>query len=190
MEPTFFRSGGYFRRWLEKHAAARSELLVGFYKKGSGRASMTWEESRDEALCFGWIDGIRRSRDAESYTIRFTPRTATSRWSKVNVERVASLTEQGRMTPAGQDALEARDPKNDAGYSYETRPAKLPPEYAQELAKDPTAQRYFDSQPPSYRKTCIHWVLDARREETRKRRLLKLIECSRNGEPIPPLARR
>jgi len=139
VEPTFFATPAGFRDWLEVHHADAPELLVGYYKKGSGRASMTWPESVDEALCFGWIDGIRRRIDDERYSIRFTPRRARSVWSAVNIRRAGELIAEGRMTPAGLAAFEARDEARSAIYSYEQRhKAKLDPEQERllrELAK-------------------------------------------------------
>jgi uncharacterized protein YdeI (YjbR/CyaY-like superfamily) len=163
---------------------------VVFYKKGSGKPSMTWSESVDEALCFGWIDGVRRRRDDESYTIRFTPRKARSTWSKVNVAKVEELKKRGLMRPAGLAAYERRTQDNTGVYSFERdTPAVLPPEYEERLRKDPAAAEYFDSRPPGYRRTATHWVVSAKREETRQRRLAQLVQCSAERRDVPPLAR-
>ncbi len=187
-EPTFFENADEFRAWLEKYHGSETELLVGFYKKGSGRPSMTWSQSVDEALCFGWIDGIRRGRDEESYTIRFTPRKANSTWSKVNVAKVEALQREGRMRPAGRAAYEARSADNTGIYSFErARPAELPPEYEERFT--PAAREFFDAQPPGYRRTAIHWVVSAKKEETRLRRLATLIEDSAAGRRLTHLTR-
>lgn len=154
---------------------------MGFYKKGSGKAGMSWAESVDEALCFGWIDGIRRRVDEERYTIRFTPRKARSNWSNVNVRRVGELAKLGRMTAAGLKAFEERDAKRD--YSYEeTRSRQLAPEQEKAFRANRKAWEFFGRQPPSYRKTLIYWVTSAKKEETRASRLQKLIEASAAGQ--------
>jgi uncharacterized protein YdeI (YjbR/CyaY-like superfamily) len=175
MKVTFFPRPAHFRRWLERNHATAKELLVGFHKKDSGKPSVTWPESVDEALCFGWIDGIRKSVDAVSYTIRFTPRKATSTWSAVNIRRVAVLTREGRMKPAGMKAFEVRRENRSGIYSYEQRRAQLEEPYASQLRKNETAWRFFEAQPPGYRKMMSWWVLSAKREETRLKRLEKLI---------------
>jgi uncharacterized protein YdeI (YjbR/CyaY-like superfamily) len=177
--PAFFATPAKFRAWLAKNHAQATELLVGFYKRDSGKPSITWPESVDEALCFGWIDGVRRSIDAESYSIRFSPRKATSVWSAVNIKRVAVLTEEGRMTSAGLAAFEKRRENRSGVYAYEQRSAELPEEYAKALAKNAAARKFFEAQPPSYRKTMMWWIVSAKREETRQTRLAKLIaECA------------
>jgi uncharacterized protein YdeI (YjbR/CyaY-like superfamily) len=163
---------------------------VVFYKKGSGKPSMTWSESVEEALCFGWIDGVRRGRDEESYTIRFTPRKPRSTWSKVNVAKVKQLIEEGRMRPAGLAAFERRTDDNTGVYSFERKqPAELPPEYEAELRANTRAAEYFDSRAPSYQRTAKHWVVSAKREETRLRRLRQLIADSAGGLDVKPLRR-
>ena len=182
MEPRFFATPEDFRAWLEKHHAGAGELLVGFYKKGSGRPSITWPESVDEALCFGWIDGIRRRIDDESYSIRFTPRRARSIWSAVNIARAGELIAAGRMTPMGLAAFEARDEKRSAVYSYEQRHrAKLDPEQEARLRADPAAWEWFQSRPPSWRQAAVYWITSAKRPETRERRLATLIEDASAG---------
>ena len=161
-----------------------------FYKKSSGKPGMTWSESVDEALCFGWIDGVRRGRDEESYTIRFTPRRPRSTWSRVNVAKAEQLIEQGRMRPAGLAAFERRTEDNTGVYSFERDGAvALPEEYEAELRKNAAASKYFDSRPPGYRSTAIHLVMSAKREETRLRRLRQLIEDSAAGLDIKQLRR-
>ena len=190
MKPTFFATPAAFRQWLERHCEARTELLVGFYKTGSGRPSMTWPQSVDEALCFGWIDGVRKRIDDESYTIRFSPRKTTSIWSRVNIKKVAVLTEQGKMTPQGLRAFEARRENKSGVYSFEQRPEKLTEPYAGMLAKSVTAQKFFDQQAASYRRAAIWWVISAKKEETRLKRAKTLIDVSKKGQWLPQLIRR
>jgi uncharacterized protein YdeI (YjbR/CyaY-like superfamily) len=188
MEPTFFATPAEFRAWLEEHHESESELLVGFHKKGSGRRSITWPESVDQALCFGWIDGVRRSLGDDAYTIRFTPRKPRSNWSAINVKRMRELIDEGLVRPAGLAAFERRSDDRTAIYSYEQRKAaQLPPEYEQQLRSNPAASEFFDAQPPWYRRTAAHWVISAKREATRERRLAQLIEDSANGRRIGPL---
>ena len=185
MKATFFKTPSDLRQWFEKHHDKEQELLVGFYKKDSGKASITWPESVDEALCFGWIDGIRRSIDEISYTIRFTPRRARSVWSAVNIKRVGELTKQARMKPAGLEAFAGRKENRSGIYSYEQRTAELPDTYCRLLKKNKAAWKFFEDQPPSYRKAANWWVLSARREETRLKRLDKLIDYSARQQTIP-----
>jgi uncharacterized protein YdeI (YjbR/CyaY-like superfamily) len=190
VEPTFFATPEEFRAWLQAHHADVSELLVGFYKKGSGRPSITWQESVDEALCFGWIDGVRRSIDDESYSIRFTPRTNRSIWSAVNIMRAAELLEEGRMTPAGHAAFAKRTDEGSAVYSHEQRrQARLEPEQEARFRAHARAWEWFQSRPPSYRRSALHWVTSAKRPETRERRLATLIEDSEAGRTVKPLTR-
>lgn len=157
---------------------------MGFYKKGSGKQSITWPESVDEALCYGWIDGIRKSIDERSYKIRFTPRRPLSIWSSINIKRVAELTKEGRMQPAGENAFAARRENKSGIYSYEQRPSELPETYAKELQKNKTAAKFFEMQPPSYRKMVIWWIVSAKQEETRRQRLQKLIVASAQGRRV------
>jgi uncharacterized protein YdeI (YjbR/CyaY-like superfamily) len=190
MNPKFFATPGEFRAWLEAHHAEETELLVGFYKRGSGRPSMTWPESVDEALCFGWIDGVRRSIDDERYTIRFSPRQKRSTWSAVNIKRARELTHEGRMTPAGLAAFEARTDDRSAIYSHEQRrAARLEPEQQARFAADDAAWAWFQRQPAWYRRAAIHWVTSAKRAETRERRLAALIADSAAGRTVKPLTR-
>lgn len=185
---TFFATPAEFRAWLKKHHSSTSELWVGFYKKGSGRPSITWPEAVDEALCVGWIDGIRKSIDEESYRIRFTPRKPRSTWSAVNLARVEVLTREGRMRPAGLEAFAKRKEAKTGIYAYEQRKAaELDEASEQRFRSDPEAWEYFQSRPPGYRKTAIWWVVSAKREETRRKRLEQLIEDSRNQRPIAQL---
>jgi len=189
-KPTFFAEAAQFRKWLEKHHETEAELLVGFYKKGSGRPSMTWPQSVDEALCFGWIDGVRRRIDARRYTIRFTPRRARSIWSKINVAKVAELTTAGLMAPAGLRAFEARDHAKTGVYAFErAQAATLAPEAERRFRADATAWAYFSAQPPWYRRTAYHWVVSAKRAETRAARLATLIADSAAGVAIKSLRR-
>jgi uncharacterized protein YdeI (YjbR/CyaY-like superfamily) len=190
MEPIFFETPAEFRAWLEEHHADEAELLVGFHKKGSGRPSMTWPESVDQALCFGWIDGVRRGIDEHSYTIRFTPRKARSTWSVVNVKRAQELVEEGLMRPAGLAAFERRSEDRSGIYAYEQREeAKLDPAAEKEFRANRKAWAFFSDQAPSYRRTAMHWVIRAKKEETRRRRLKTLIEDSAAGRTLRHLTR-
>jgi uncharacterized protein YdeI (YjbR/CyaY-like superfamily) len=182
VDPTFFATPADFRAWFEAHHADAPELLVGYHKKGTGRPSITWPESVDEALCFGWIDGIRRRIDDESYSIRFTPRRARSIWSAVNVRRAGELIEAGLMTPAGLAAFEARDEARSAIYSYEQRhKAELEPEQEARLRADPRVWEWFQSRPPSWQRAAVYWITSAKKPETRERRLATLIEHAAEG---------
>ena len=185
MKPTFFPTASSFREWLAKHHTSERELLVGFFKKGSGEPSITWPESVDEALCFGWIDGVRKRIDDRSYTIRFTPRRPGSIWSKTNISRARELIDQGRMQPAGLAAFEVRRENRSGVYSYEQRRPRLEPPYEKLLKQDRAAWEFFQSQPPSYRKAVSWWIVSAKREETRLRRLEKLRVFSAKGQRIP-----
>jgi len=187
---TFFPTPAYFRKWLAKHHATASTLWVGYYKKDSGRPSITWPESVDEALCFGWIDGLRKSVDEISYTLRFTPRKPRSVWSSINVARAKAMIAEGRMRPAGLAAFEARLENRSGIYSYEQRGDQLAEPYAGKLRKHKAAWKFFQAQTPSYRKACSWWVVSAKKEETRLARLAKLIEVSARGRPIPQFTRR
>ncbi len=189
--PAFFTTPGAFGAWLRAHHASAKELLVGLYKRGSGKPSITWPESVAEALCVGWIDGVRRSRDAESYTIRFTPRTPKSTWSAVNVKLAQRLIAEGRMHPAGLAAFERRTEAATAVYSYEQRAtAALTPPQERRLRANRSARAYFDAQPPSYRRLAAYWINSAKQESTRDRRLAQLIECSAAGRKVPPFIER
>jgi uncharacterized protein YdeI (YjbR/CyaY-like superfamily) len=187
-EPIFFTSPGEFRAWLEANHDRRDELIVGFYKKASGKPSMTWPEAVDQALCFGWIDGVRRSHGDDAYTNRFTPRRRGSNWSAINIKRVGELIEAGQMTPAGMKAFEAR---TEARYSYEQERAAAALDAGQEreFRANPAAWEWFEARPPGYRRSAIHWVVSAKRPETRARRLATLIEDSAAGRAIGPLRR-
>ncbi len=190
-KPTFFVTASEFRSWLEQHHDDTPELWVGFYKKASGKPSITWPEAVDEALCFGWIDGVRRSIDDKRYVNRFTPRTPTSTWSALNIRRVKELAQEGRMHPAGLTAFGKRADERSAIYSYEQRKAaKLHPAEERRFRANRDAWKFFQAQPPSYRQAAIWWVVSAKREETRLRRLTTLIEDSGGGRTVPPLTRR
>jgi uncharacterized protein YdeI (YjbR/CyaY-like superfamily) len=187
LKPTYFATAAAFRAWLEANQASSTELLVGFYKKGSGKPSITWPESVDEALCFGWIDGVRRSVDDERYTIRFTPRKARSTWSAVNIKRVDELTKLGRMRPAGLAAFERREAARSQIYAYEQRSeAALDDDAERAFRANAKAWTFFEAQPPWYRRTAIYWVMTAKQEPTRRRRLATLIEDSAHGRRIGP----
>jgi uncharacterized protein YdeI (YjbR/CyaY-like superfamily) len=184
MPPTFFATPAAFRKWLEKHHAAESELLVGFYKRDSGKPSITWPESVDQALCFGWIDGVRKRIDDVSYTIRFTPRKSVSNWSAINIARVAELTKLGLMSPAGLRAFEKRREDKSAIYAYENKVRTLPPADEKRFRANRKAWAFFTAQAPSYQRVAIYWVTSAKREETRERRLATLIDDSANGRRL------
>lgn len=189
MKPIFFEGPLAFRAWLETSHARETEVLVGFYKRGTGKPSMTWPEAVDEALSFGWIDGVRRSLGEEAYTIRFTPRKATSIWSAVNVARIEVLRGEGRLRPAGLAAFERRSEKRTAVYSFERKEeARLSPEEERQLRAKKKAAAYFDAQAPWYRRSATHWIVSAKKPETRARRLAQLIEASAEARPIGPLA--
>ncbi len=187
MKPKFFRTRAEFAAWLERNHDSAEELWVGYYKKGARRTGISYPDSVDEALRFGWIDGVRKGIDDERYMNRFTPRRPNSNWSLRNINRVRELIDEGVMHPAGLEAFEARDDPA-AVYSYEQRHrAKLEPDYEREFRRKRKAWTFFESCPPSYRKAAVHWVMDAKREETRRRRLARLIEDSAAGRKVPPL---
>jgi len=186
--PTFFATPQKLRAWFDKNHASPSELLVGFYKKGSGKPSITWPESVDEALSFGWIDGVRKSLDDERYAIRFTPRKPRSIWSAVNIRRAQELIAGGRMRPTGVSAFEARSADRSSIYAYEQRrDARLDPEFDRSFKANKAAWRYFGSRPPSYRRTAIYWVMSAKKDETRRNRLAALIADSARERTIRQL---
>lgn len=190
MKPRFFASPAAFRAWLEKNHATASEILVGFHKRATGKRSLTWSESVDEALCFGWIDGLRRKLDDEAYTIRFTPRKPTSIWSAINVAKVTALRQAGKMTPAGEAAFAKRTAAKTGVYSFErNEAAKLSPAHEKRLAANKRAAAYFAEQPPWYRRTATHWVISAKKAETRDKRLAELIADSAAGRRIKQLRR-
>jgi uncharacterized protein YdeI (YjbR/CyaY-like superfamily) len=180
MQPTYFRPPSDFRRWLEKNHSKAAELYVGFHKKASGEPSITYPEALDEALCFGWIDGVRKSVDDNRYMIRFTPRKPDSKWSAVNIKKAEALKAAGRMAPTGLAAFDGRNPEK-AGYSFEERPSAFDPALEERFRENPKAWEFFQAQPPGYRRTVIWWVVSAKKEETRLRRLGRLMEDSEKG---------
>ena len=184
MNVTFFRSPAELREWFGQHHATVRELQVGYYKKNSGEPTLTWPESVDEALCVGWIDGIRRGLDERSYTIRFTPRKTGSIWSAVNIRRVEALSREGRMLPAGLKAFEARRENRSGIYSYEQRHSELAEPYGSILRQNGAAWEFFRAQPPSYRKKLGWWIVSAKQDATRLKRLEKLIAASASGRRL------
>ncbi len=178
-QPVFFATQAGFRNWLRKNHKKETELLVGFYKVASGRPSMTWSQSVDEALCFGWIDGVRKSIDQDSYQIRFTWRKPTSIWSAVNTRKVQELIRQGLMQPAGLASFEKRTENKSGIYSYERSEKGFTPDFVKQFMADKIAWNYFQSLAPSYQKVSTHWVMSAKQETTRLKRLSQLIAGSR-----------
>lgn len=181
MEPKFFSSPEKFRQWLERNHDAATDLQLGFHKKSSGKKSVTYAEALDEALCFGWIDGVRKNLNETSYTIRFTPRKPTSIWSNVNVNHVERLKKEGRMHRAGLEAYERRNPERTGIYSFENRPREFSPEYEKIFRQNKAAWKFFQEQPPGYKRLLIFRTMSAKKEETRLRRLKQLIESSEKG---------
>jgi len=191
MKPRFFAKPEDLRAWFERHHETADELWVGLYRKSSGKPSVTWPEVVDEALCFGWIDGIRKSIDAERYMNRITPRKPTSNWSAVNVKRFGQLKRQGRVRPAGQRAFDLRTKARTGVYSYEQRhEVKLDPVFEKRFRAKNKAWSWFQAQPPSYRTMAVYWVMTAKRPETRERRLEQLIADSAKGRRVPPFVPR
>ena len=181
MQPKFFTSPKAFREWLERHHDRATELLVGFHKKSAAKKSITYAEALDEALCLGWIDGVRKNLNETSYTIRFTPRKPRSIWSLVNVKHVERLKKEGRMQPAGLEAYERRDEKRTGIYSFENRPRELSPDYEKLFRQNKAAWKFFQQQPPGYKRLMIFRTMSAKKEETQLRRLKQLIEYSEKG---------
>lgn len=189
MNIRFFKSRSEFRNWLESAAQKNGELWIGFYKKSSGRPSITYSESVDEALCFGWIDGLRKSVDADAYAVRFTPRKPGSQWSAINLQRVQKLTAAGAMRPAGLKAFDGATSQS-RKYSYEQRHhARFDKQAERQFHSHPKAWDFFQVQPPWYRRTATFWVVSAKKEETRQKRLGTLIRDSESGQSIKPLQR-
>ena len=180
----FFKTQADFRKWLEKNHDKATELTVGFYRVGSGKPSMTWPQAVDQALCFGWIDGVRRKIDDESYSNRFTPRRPTSNWSAINIAKVEELTAKGLMKRAGIAAFEKRLEHKSRIYAYENDPAKLADEYEKEFKRNKPAWKFFKSQAPSYQRVIVHWIMRAKKEETRLARLQKTIAASGAGKRV------
>ncbi len=183
--PRFFRDAAAFRAWLDTNHATANELIVGYYKRDSGKPSMTWPESVDEALCYGWIDGVRRSLDDQRYVIRFTPRQPRSVWSKVNMAKAETLIREGRMKPAGLAAWQRRDPARSGIYSFERETAEFDAATARVFKRSKRGWAYFQAQPPGYRRLATFYVVSAKKPETRARRLATLIEHSSRGERLP-----
>jgi uncharacterized protein YdeI (YjbR/CyaY-like superfamily) len=190
MEVHFFETPAQWRAWLEANHDTATEVEVGFRRRATGLPTMTWSEAVDEALCFGWIDGVRHSIYETSYRNRFTPRNPTSTWSKVNIAKVQALEAAGKMRPPGRAAFERRTEANSGIYSFEgDRAEELPEPYAAVLAADAEASADFAARPRWYRRAVVHWVTSAKREATRERRLAQLVECSAQGREVPPLSR-
>lgn len=187
MTPRFFESAAEFRRWLDKRHADEDALLVGFYKKKVGRG-LTYQEALDAALCFGWIDGVRTRLNEDAYTIRFTPRRPGSIWSAVNIRRAGELEARGLMKPPGLRAFRERDERKSRQYSYEREQAKLSPGLEAALRANRKAAAFFETQPPGYRRVATFWIMSAKKEETRARRLARLVECSARGARIDMLS--
>lgn len=181
MKPKFFASPAAFRQWLQQHHQTTAELVVGFYKVGSGRASISWSQSVDQALCFGWIDGVRTSIDADSYQIRFTPRKPNSIWSAVNIRKIEALTQQGLMHPAGLQSFASRKLHKTKLYSHENEDVQLSPQFEKQFKVHKAAWQYFQSLAPSYRKASANWAMSAKQEATRLKRLQQLIADSTAG---------
>lgn len=184
-----FASAGAFRKWLEANHEKEAEILIRCRKTQAQGKGITYREALDEALCFGWIDGVRRAVDKESFSTRFTPRRSKSKWSVVNIKRVRELKAAGRMRSAGRAAFAARETKSSRRYSFEEKPTKLDPKSKKVFQANPPAWEFFRAQAPWYQRTSIFWVMDAKREETRTRRLDHLIYSSARKEPIKPLER-
>lgn len=182
--PIYFANTSEFRKWLEKNHRTEKEVLVGYYKVHTKKPAMTWSESVDEAICFGWIDGIRKPVDEESYTIRFTPRNPKSNWSAINIRKVEEMTRQGKMTPSGMAAYEKRSENRSVVYSYENRPEKLSEDLKTRFRENQAAWDFFREQAPSYQKVMIFWVMSAKQEKTCHSRLSRLIAASEAGERV------
>jgi uncharacterized protein YdeI (YjbR/CyaY-like superfamily) len=190
MEPEFFATPSELRAWFARHHDKTKELWVGFYKRNSGRPSITWPEAVDAALCFGWIDGVRKSIDQISYTIRLTPRKPHSTWSAINIRKVKELTKSGLMHPVGLQAFQARTKERSGIYSYEQKwTVELDPRFEKKLRTSKKAHEFFRTQAPWYQRTCTFWIMSAKKEETRLKRLATLIACSREDRSIKPLTR-
>jgi len=184
MTPIFFKNQKEFRKWLEKNHSKESELLAGYYKVGSGKPSMTWSQSVDEALCFGWIDGVRKSIDGERYCIRFTPRKPASIWSTVNLKKVEQLIENGLMQQSGLEVYNKRKTANSGLYSFENETSKLSEIFEKEFKSHTDAWAFFSKQAPSYRKAILHWIMSAKQEKTQQSRLSKAITACENQKKI------
>jgi uncharacterized protein YdeI (YjbR/CyaY-like superfamily) len=184
IKPRFFATQDALRRWLEKNHGGSNELWIGFYKVNSGKKGLTYAQAVDEALCFGWIDGLVKRFDADAFMQRFTPRKAKSTWSEINIRKIAALTKAGRMAAPGHAAFNARDPARTGLYSFENRNPVFDAATAKRFGSRKKAWAFFEAQPPGYRRTATHWVMSAKREETRERRLARLIEDSAAGRRL------
>jgi uncharacterized protein YdeI (YjbR/CyaY-like superfamily) len=184
MTPIFFRNQAAFRRWLEKNHKKETEIIVGFFKKDSGKPNMTWSQSVDEALCFGWIDGVRRSVDSISYCIRFTPRRSTSTWSTVNIKKVEELLKDGRMQPAGLEIFNQRREEKSGVASYENDAKQLDEGLITKFKDNSSAWEFFTNQAPSYQKMITHWIMAAKQEATKLNRLEKTIRASETQKRV------
>ena len=186
-KPTFFHNSSDFREWLEENHDRTPELLVGFHRVDSGKGGLSYREALDEALCFGWIDGLRKRFDASSYTIRFTPRKPDSIWSVINTHRMGKLIELGRVHPAGLAVFQQRDKKKSWKYSYEVRSRQFDAGYVKQFRANRKAWDFYQAQAPWYRRVSCYWVMSAKREETRQRRLAALMDDSAKGRRIKQL---
>jgi uncharacterized protein YdeI (YjbR/CyaY-like superfamily) len=189
VNPTFFKTQADLRKWLEKNHDKKGELLIGFYKKGSGKGGITYQQALDEALCFGWIDGVRRGIDEERWSIRFTPRNPRSGWSRVNIKRVKELSDLGLILPSGLEAFEGHESRR-TGYMYEEEMRALTPDLEKRFKQNKKAWQFWEGQPPGYRRTASWYVMSAKREETRLKRLATIIEESKNGRRFDFMAPR
>lgn len=188
MKPVFFKNPSDLRFWFEENSEKEKELIVGYYKKTSAKQSVDWPQSVDEALCFGWIDGIRKRIDDQSYQIRFTPRNPKSHWSRINVEKAEKLIKNGLMKPAGLKLYKNRDKEKSEQASYEQQNVELREDFIRQIKKNKKAWDYYQNRlAPSYKKASIHWIMSAKQEETKVRRLTILIESSENEQKVPPL---
>jgi len=181
MDPIFFPNTAEFRKWLEENHQSATEVLVGYYRVKTGKPSMSWSDSVDVALCFGWIDGVRRSIDEESYYNRFTPRKPKSNWSKVNIDKVERLIKENKMQPAGLTAYNKRTEARSEIYSYENQPEKLSEDMEAIFRQHPKGWEFFSAQAPSYKKTKFYWIMSAKQAATQQSRLAKLIQASENN---------
>jgi uncharacterized protein YdeI (YjbR/CyaY-like superfamily) len=187
--PKTFTSTAAFRTWLERHHSTTTELVVRLFKTHAAKRGLTYAQALDEALCFGWIDGVRRAVDEDSFSVRFTPRKPKSIWSAVNIRHATRLEAEGRMRQAGLAAFRAREESRSRVYSFESKPEALPPAYARRLKANARAWRDFQARPPWYRRTSTFWILSAKKPETRDRRFAVLLACSARREAIPALRR-
>ncbi len=187
MSVLFFANADELRKWFRNHHKTAREQWIGYYKVATGQPSVTWAESVDVALCFGWIDGIRKRVDERTYKVRFTPRRPDSGWSARNIERMQALMGAGLVEESARATFESSGKLRTAPAAHELAAVALPEECENRIRAVPEAWECFAGAPPSYRKQCAHWIMSAKREQTRRKRLATLIECSSRGEPIPPL---